>query len=92
MDWKYFATTFLAIFLAEFGDKTQLAIFSFAAGSGSRATVFAAAAMALIASTAVAVVAADAVGRVVPAIWVRRIAGALFIILGAVFLFGSEEV
>lgn len=90
MDWKLFATTFAAIFLAEMGDKTQLATMSLAAGS-SRWVVFAAAAMALVATSAVAVVAGEAVARLVPPVWVRRGAGVLFVLIGALFLFGRGE-
>lgn len=91
MDWKLFASTFAVIFLAEIGDKTQLAVFSFAAGGSSRWIVFTAAALALIATTAVAVLAGEAISRVVPPIWLRRGAGLLFVILGLVFLFTGEE-
>lgn len=86
MDLKLFAVTFATIFLAELGDKTQLATLSIAAGSGSRTTVFLASALALVASSALAVVGAEAIARVVPAIWIRRAAGALFVVLGVVFL------
>lgn len=90
MDWKLFATTFAAIFLAEMGDKTQLATMSLAAGS-SRWVVFAAAATALVATSAVAVVAGEAVARLVPPLWVKRGAGVLFLVIGAFFLFGRGE-
>ena len=90
MEWKLFASTFLAIFLAELGDKTQLATMSLAAGGSARWTVFAAAAAALVASTAIAVIAGEAITRVVPAIWIRRAAGALFVVLGVVFLASRE--
>jgi Ca2+/H+ antiporter, TMEM165/GDT1 family len=89
MDWKLFASTFAAIFLAEMGDKTQLATMSLAAGS-SRWAVFAAAAMALVATSAIAVIAGEAVARLVPAIWVKRGAGLLFIALGVVYLLGRD--
>jgi putative Ca2+/H+ antiporter (TMEM165/GDT1 family) len=89
MDWKLFASTWAAIFLAEMGDKTQLATMSLAAGS-SRWIVFAAAATALVATSAVAVIAGEAVARLVPAIWVKRAAGLLFISLGFVYLLGRE--
>ena len=64
MDWKLVGSTFLAIFLAEMGDKTQLATMSLAAGS-SRWAVFAGSALALVATSAVAVLAGEAVSRVV---------------------------
>jgi Ca2+/H+ antiporter, TMEM165/GDT1 family len=86
MDWKVFATTFATIFVAEIGDKTQLATMSFATGTGSRWVVFAASALALVATSALAVVAGDAIARVIPPVWMRRAAGALFIVLGIVFV------
>jgi len=91
VDWKLFASTFVAIFLAELGDKTQLATLSLAAGGSSRLIVFAGAALALVATSAVAVVAGEAVSRVIPPVWIRRGAGALFIVLGAIFLLERGE-
>lgn len=90
-DWKLFASTFAAIFVAELGDKTQLATLSFAAGGASRLTVFAGSALALVATTAIAVLAGEAVSRVIPPIWLKRIAGAGFLVLGAIFLLGTRE-
>lgn len=91
MDWKLFASTFVAIFLAEIGDKTQLATLSLAAGGSSRWTVFAGSALALVATSAIAVLAGEALARVIPPIWLQRAAGALFIVLGIVFLVGSAS-
>jgi len=88
MDWKLFASTFAAIFLAEIGDKTQLATLSLAAGGSSRWVVFAGSALALVATSAIAVLAGEALSRVVPPSWLRRGAGVLFLILGVVFLLG----
>ena len=86
MDWKLFASTFAAVFVAELGDKTQLAALSLSAGSASKWTVFAGSAMALVLSSALAVGAGDLVSRVVPPIWLRRAAGVIFVVLGVVFL------
>jgi putative Ca2+/H+ antiporter (TMEM165/GDT1 family) len=86
MDWKLFASTFGAIFLAEIGDKTQLATLSLAAGGSSRWVVFAGSALALVAASAIAVLAGEALTRVVPPVWIKRGAGALFIVLGILFL------
>jgi len=91
MDWKLFASTFGAIFLAEIGDKTQLATLSLSAGGSSRWVVFAGSALALVATSALAVLLGEALSRAVPAIWVKRAAGALFIVLGALFLLGNGD-
>jgi putative Ca2+/H+ antiporter (TMEM165/GDT1 family) len=86
MDWKALISTFGAVFVAELGDKTQLATLSMAAGSHSKWTVFAGAALALCATSAIAVLAGEAVSRWVSPIWLRRIAGGVFILLGILFL------
>jgi putative Ca2+/H+ antiporter (TMEM165/GDT1 family) len=91
MDWKLFASTFAAIFLAELGDKTQLATLSLAAGGSSRWAVFTGAALALMATTALAVVLGEGLTRLVPPVWIRRGAGLLFIALGIVFLTSTGE-
>jgi len=86
MDWKVLASTFGAVFLAELGDKTQLATLSLSAGSSSRWAVFAGSALALCATSAIAVVAGDVVARVVSPLMLRRAAGVVFLVLGAVYL------
>lgn len=91
MDWKLFASTFAAVFLAELGDKTQLATLSLAAGNASRWAVFAGAALALVATTAIAVMAGEALTRAVPPIWIKRAAGALFIVLGVLILIQARR-
>jgi putative Ca2+/H+ antiporter (TMEM165/GDT1 family) len=91
MDWKLFASTFTAIFFAEMGDKTQIAGMSLSAGSASKMSVFLGSALALVATSAIAVLAGDIVSKFVPPIWMQRIAGGIFIVLGAVYLFGKGE-
>ena len=46
MDWSVFVTTFAAVFLAELGDKTQVATLTLSAGSRAPWTVFLASALA----------------------------------------------
>lgn len=86
MDWKTFGATFAAIFVAELGDKTQLAALTFSATSTSKWTVFAASALALVLSSAIAVALGEAVSRYVPPHWLRRVAGAIFLVMGVLFL------
>ena len=74
---------FITVFLAELGDKTQLATVLFAAdGTNSRLLVFAAAAAALVASTAVAVLVGAAAGRWLAFVPLKLIAGAGFVLIG----------
>lgn len=91
MDWKLFASTFVAIFLAEIGDKTQLATLSLAAGGNSRWAVFAGAALALVATSAAAVLAGEAVSRFASPALLRRLAGVCFLLLGLWFLLARGE-
>jgi len=88
LDWKLLLSTFSLIFLAELGDKTQVATLALAASGRSRLLVFLGAAAALVATSAIAVLLGEGVARVVPEIWIRRTAGLGFVILGAFFLFG----
>lgn len=90
MDWKLFGSTYAAIFLAELGDKTQLATLALASGK-SRWVVFCGAGLALVTTTALAVAAGDAVSHAVPPIWIRRGAGLLFVVLGALFLLARGD-
>lgn len=82
LDWRLLATTFATIFLAELGDKTQLATFTLSAGTTSRWSVFLGAALALVASSAVGVLAGTALARWVPMVWLHRAAGVLMLGLG----------
>ena len=82
-----FLTIFATVFLAELGDKTQLATLLFSAdGARPRWLVFAAATAALTASTLLAVLAGAAAERYLSAIPLKLIAGAGFIIIGALMV------
>ncbi len=82
MDFKVMLTTFGMIFLAELGDKTQLATFTFAAENKTRLAVFLGSAGALILSSLLAVVFGSAVSKLVPPHYIRVGAGILFILIG----------
>ncbi len=84
MDWKLFTTVFVTVFLAEMGDKTQLATVLYASEhSTGKPTVFFAAASALVAVTAIGVLAGDLVSRSVPERTLRVVAGIGFLAVGA---------
>lgn len=85
-----FATTFLMIFLAEFGDKTQIAV----AGMGSTADAVATwvgATLALACTSILGVVAGRRWLNRLPLAWIHRISGVFFLLLAllaALRLFG----
>ncbi len=89
IDWKLLASTFGLIFMAELGDKTQLATLGLAGAGKSRLAVFLGATLALAATSAVAVLLGGALSRVVPTEWIERGAGVLFIVLGLFYLLGK---
>lgn len=91
MDWRLFSATFGAIFLAEMGDKTQLAAMTIAAQSGRPWTVFLASSFALVSVSALGVAAGAALGSYLPAVWIKRAAGCLFMVIGAFMLLGKGE-
>jgi rubrerythrin len=89
MNWKLYLSTFALIFLAELGDKTQLAAMArAAAGEGAKWTVFAGASSALVLSTLIAVLAGTALTRVVPEHYIKIAAGVLFVVFGSLILVG----
>jgi putative Ca2+/H+ antiporter (TMEM165/GDT1 family) len=83
MDWKLFGLTFATIFLAEFGDKTQLATLAFAGESRKPWVVFAASALALVSAAAIGAAVGGLLARAVSPVWIRRGAAVLFIAIGA---------
>jgi putative Ca2+/H+ antiporter (TMEM165/GDT1 family) len=75
---------FLTVFLAELGDKTQLATLLFATqGRHHPVIIFLAAAGALVASTALAVALGTMAERYLTMVPLKLLAGAGFIVIGA---------
>lgn len=83
MDLKTYAVVFGTVFLAELGDKTQLATVLFASREAlSLLGVFIAASLALILSSAIAVGAGALVANVISPRILAYVAGAGFVIIG----------
>ena len=89
MDWRVFLATFGVIFLAEMGDKTQLAAMTMAAQSKKPWAVFVGASLALVCVSAVGVVVGGALGHYLPIIWIKRAAAVAFIVIGVLILMGK---
>ena len=91
MDLRLFATVFSTIFIAELGDKTQLATVLYASdASHPKFTVFAASAAALILTSALGVLAGSLVAEHVNPKIVRWAAGFGFIAVGVWVLLARE--
>jgi len=89
MDFKIFLTTFGVIFLAEMGDKTQLAAMTMAAQTKKPWAVFIGASVALAAVSALGILVGSVLGDYVPLEWVKRIAAVAFIVIGVLMLAGK---
>ncbi len=89
MDLRVMMTTFGIIFLAEMGDKTQLAAMTMAADSKKPLAVFLGASLALVAVSALGVLVGSVIGDYVPLVWVKRVAATAFIVIGVLMLFGK---
>ncbi|ASJ05113.1 MULTISPECIES: TMEM165/GDT1 family protein [Thermococcus] len=79
---------FFAIFLAELGDKTQLATMAFASKYGWK-TAFTGAILGLAAVNLIGALLGDKLGDMVPLELVHKFAGALFIVFGVLMVLGK---
>jgi len=90
MDVKIFITVFAAVFIAELGDKTQLATMLFATDKNvSKYTVFFAASAALTVATAVGVLAGAVFSEYINEKYLHYVAGIGFILIGAFTLYNA---
>ena len=89
MDFRVLITTFGVIFLAEMGDKTQLAAMTMAAQTKKPWAVFLGASLALAAVSALGVIVGSVIGDYVPLAWVKRVAALAFIVIGLLMLAGK---
>jgi putative Ca2+/H+ antiporter (TMEM165/GDT1 family) len=83
MNLRVLLTTFGVIFLAEMGDKTQLAAMTMSAQTKKPWAVFVGASLALAVVSALGVVVGSVIGDYVPLLWVKRAAAVAFIAIGA---------
>jgi putative Ca2+/H+ antiporter (TMEM165/GDT1 family) len=88
MEWKTLFTVFSVVFIAELGDKTQLATLLFAAEKAvSKWVVFFGASLALILTSAIGVAAGGLISQFLGERQLNIIAGAGFILIGIWTLF-----
>ena len=88
MTWKIFMATFWLIFLAELGDKTQLAVMLQSAVHG-RWVVFVAASAALVLSTLLGVYLGGLLSKLASERLIHGVGGTLFLVFGALMLYAA---
>lgn len=81
--------TFFLVFIAELGDKTQLATMLLAAKSNSVLSVFVGSSLALICSSFIGVFAGAYITKFVPPHFIQNCAGVLFLAMGIMILSGK---
>ena len=83
MDLKVLTTVFTSVFIAELGDKTQLATLLFASDKDtSKLTVFIGASLALVVTSAIGVIAGSVISQYVSEKMLHYLAGIGFITIG----------
>ena len=83
MDFKILATVFTSVFIAELGDKTQLATMLFASDQQtSKLTVFVGASLALVVTSAIGVAAGSVISQYISEKTLQYLAGIGFIAIG----------
>ena len=86
MDWKLIASTFGVVFLAELGDKTQLAALTLTASSKRPLSVFVGTSAALVVVSFIGILIGAAAAEAIPIAVVRKLGAAAFILIGVAML------
>ena len=89
MNWKVLMVTFITIFLAELGDKTQLAAIMMSSKTKSPISVYIGAMVAFAVITLLAIIVGVGITRYVPMHVIKNLSAASFIIIGILILVGK---
>ena len=89
MEWKMFWTAFATLFVAELGDKTQLAVIAMTAKTKAILSIFLGASLALVLVTLLGALVGGFITQYVPVEWIQRIVAVIFIAVGVLMLFGK---
>jgi putative Ca2+/H+ antiporter (TMEM165/GDT1 family) len=86
---KTFWLTFVTLFVAELGDKTQLSVITLTSKTAEPVKVFIGAACALVLVTLLGVLLGEVLVRFVPVEIIKKIAAAAFVVIGILMFFGK---
>jgi len=89
MEFKALFTAFITVFVAELGDKTQLATLIFSAKCNKPLSVFIGSSLALIATSAIAVLLGAGAAKTLPSGLITKIGGGIFLLVGFLMIIGK---
>ena len=84
-------TTFVTVFLAEMGDKTQLTTITLSSTTNKPFAVFIGSSIALILATLLGALAGGSIANLIPAFILKLLSGIVFLILGINLLSQSKN-
>lgn len=86
MDWSIFSATFITIFLAEIGDKTQFAALTISSQTRSTLSVLLGTVLALSVAGTIGVLAGNVIGQFINPEKMKYVSGVIFIVMGIFIL------
>ena len=84
-------TTFITVFLAEMGDKTQLTTITLSSTTNNPSAVFIGSSLALILATLLGALAGGSIANLIPAFLLKLLSGIVFLIIGVNLLAQSKK-
>jgi putative Ca2+/H+ antiporter (TMEM165/GDT1 family) len=90
MNWQLLGISFVTVFLAELGDKSQLAAIALTGNGQSPKAVFLGTSLALVLASLIGVVVGEGTAQLLPAHWVKLAAALGFAVIGLKLLLGRE--
>ena len=90
MDLSLLISTFLTVFLAELGDKTQLATVALSGTSDRPLAVFLGSSTALVLASLLGAMAGGSIASLIPTEWLQLLAAVGFLIIGSQLLMRSS--
>ena len=91
MDLSLLISTFLTVFLAELGDKTQLATVALSGTSDRPLAVFLGSSTALVLASLLGAMAGGSIASLIPTEWLQLLAAVGFLIIGSQLLMRSSD-
>jgi putative Ca2+/H+ antiporter (TMEM165/GDT1 family) len=91
MDWNLLGLSFITVFLAELGDKSQLAAIALSGNAKSAKAVFFGSVTALVLASFIGVIIGAGTAQILPTKWTKLIAAIGFAVMAVkVLFFGGE--